>query len=513
MKNKFLFVYPDIGTSTANFSPAIQLLSAILKDKGLDVSLVHINDAFVPDDNDAILASIKSYNPDVIGFTATSFQYPRANEIAGFIQREYPGRLVILGGVHATIKPDDLKESNFDAFCIGEGDEALPELLESISNRHDYFHVKNFHIKLPNSHIQKNPIRPFVKDLNTLPFWDMDIMDMPKLLKIRNEWLSISFSRGCPYKCSFCINPLLLEINVTGKSQLKGYCRKRSVNNVVSELVSIIGRFPDIKVINFDDDLLMLDKTWVIEFCKKYKSAIFDKYGIHYAFNCRANTIDDEVALALSQSGCFELRIGFETGDESLRNMMLNKQVTNKELVRAFGIADHYGIRTNAFTMLGIPGETGESIIDTLKMIATLKPFLIRMTFLYPYYNTQIYNYCIENDLIKPEFKQLLNSFTESPLMFDNINNAQLLRCRLLFPWYVNLLLCKDFSKSILYSLKIRKYSKMSFDQLRNPYTLSNIIQEDRELSDTLTAQEVPHYKYFDKNPNYFHLKGKYGFA
>jgi len=500
-----------MGTDTASFSPAIQLLSAILKDRGIDVSLVHLNNPhMIPDDKSFILAEIKKHNPNVIGFTATSFQFTRANKIAGYIKKEYPRKTIILGGTHATIKPEDLRESNFDAFCIGEGDEALPEFLEKIASKQDHSSVNNFHVKLKDGTIKKNPIRPFIKDLNFLPHWDMNIMDMPKLIKIRKGWLSISFSRGCPYRCAFCINPLLLKLNVPEGECIEGYCRKRSVDNVINELVIIIEKFKgSISVINFDDDLLMLDRAWILAFTEKYMTRIFHPHNIQYVFNCRANTIDHEIAQALSRSGCLELRIGLETGDETLRNTILNKRVSNDELRRAFSIADQHGIHTNAFVMLGLPGESQPTINATLKLIADIRPFLIRMTFLYPYYRTQIYDYCVKHNLIKPEYYTLSNSFTESPLRFHLLDDNNLLSNRLFFPWYANLLICDDPS---IYLDRIWHYGAMKLKQLRQKQTFKNILNDDKALSQTMTKREIPHYKYFSDNRNYFHLKGKYGF-
>lgn len=511
-KLSFLFIYPDIGTKSFNFSPAVQLLSSILKREKHKVDLIHVNDCHAtPNNNKKIAEELKKRSFDAAGITASSFQYKRANEIAGLVKSLKPGIPVILGGTHATIKPEDIKDSNFDAFCVGEGDEALPELLEAIKKGKDYTGTKNFHFKLRDGTVIKNPIRPFMKNLDSLPYWDMDIMDMHKLLKARNRWLSISFSRGCPYKCTFCINPLLLKINITDKNLLKCYLRKRSVDNVIGEIESIARKFRnEVSVINFDDDLLMLDRKWMLEYAEKYRKRIFLPYGVRYVLNCRVNTVDDEIASKLASSGCLELRIGFETGNEKFRNSMLDKKVTNRQLIKAFRVADKYNIHTNAFTMIGIPGETPETIRDTIDMVTELKPFLIRMTFLYPYYNTDIYDYCRKINIIKDEYGVLPDSFSESPLKFKELTDADLFIYRFLFPWYVNLKLCVKFKEMI--SEKISKYRSMNFSRLRKASTFDKILKDDQKLSKLLTSEKLPHYRYFSNNLYYFNLSGKYGF-
>ncbi|MDD5085102.1 MAG: radical SAM protein [Candidatus Omnitrophica bacterium] len=507
---RILFVYPDIGTKGVNFSPAIQLLSAILKKNGFSCELLHINDACgVPSNDEAILSEIRKKRFDIALFTATSFQYTRANEIAGLIKREYSRIPILLGGTHATIKPDDLDSSSFDAFCIGEGDEALPEFIRRFEEKRDFTDVRNFHVKKPDGTIVRNEIGPFIRDLNLLPFWDMEIMDMKKILLARHKWLSISFSRGCPFECTFCINHLLKAINVRRPSELKHYIRKRKAELVVKELARIAEKLKGyIDVFNFDDDLLMLDKPYMLELTKLYREEIYTPYGIRYAMNCRASCLDEDIAKALGESGCLELRIGFETGDENLRQEMLKKGITNAELIRAFRLCDEYGIHTNSFAMIGIPGENRETVQKTVDMIIKLKPYLIRMTFLSPYFKTEIYEYCKKKNMIR-EDKIFEDSFTDSPLKLGTISEGDLLRYRLLFPWYINVKMCGESAS--LYRKELRKFEQYDFEKLRRESTFKELLGLDNKLSDVLAASKTAHYRYFRNNLYYFNLRGKYG--
>ena len=501
---KVLFIYPNLGTPFS-FHPGIQILSAVLKKNGYSARLLHLHEKHgLPDEAGIMISEAKKYEPNLIGFTATSFEYDTANRIAGEMKGAFSNIPIILGGIHATIKPDDIESSNFDAFCIGEGENALIELARRVERGEDYSKTGSFWFKTENG-IIRNPQVPIVRNLDELPFYDMDVMDTLKLLRNRNGWLSIGFSRGCPYDCSFCINSLLKRI-ICPDGNLKNYLRKRSVDKVIQEFESIIERYGKyIEVFNFDDDLLMLYKDWMVEFSKKYKKRIYEKYHITYAMNARVNTMDGEIVELMAKSGCREIRIGFETGSFELRKTMLNKAITDEQLINAFALCDKYGIKSNAFAMIGIPGETHETVQKTLQLLARLKPYLIRLTFLYPIYHTKIYDYCREHNLFKGG-RALKDEFTASTLKFENISDEELLRFKLLFPWYLNTYLPVKAGR---YLRLIDRFKDMSYEELRKPLTHQKVIKMDSEISEELERENLPHYCYFKDNLYYYQLKGK----
>ncbi len=502
MNFKVLFVYPNIGTHIA-FSPAIQMLSAVLKREGYETALLHLQDKYAtPNNRDEIRKFIEKEQPNLIGFTSTSFEYEEANKIAKEIKEDFPDIPIILGGVHATISSDDLDKSNFDAFCIGEGEWNFLELVKKMEKGEDYTNTLSFYFKQKDGTIKKNPLKPMIQDLDKLPFFDMEIMDTKKILLLRSKWLSIGFSRGCPYDCSFCINPLLRKIKV-GNGDPKTYLRKRSVENVISEFEAIIAKYKDyIEVFNFDDDLLMLDKSWMIQFVQEYKKRIYDKYKIEYAINARVNTMQEDLIKALSKSGCREIRIGFETGDPIQRETILNKPITDKQLENAFNVCQKYGIRSSAFAMLGIPGESHETIEKTLKLLAKLKPYLIRMTFLFPYYHTSIHDHCKENDLLKPNWMHV-DEFTLSPLKFKNLTDDEILKYKHMFPWYMNtFMLSKEPSEK--YKKLIESFQSLSFEQFKN--AKNDILEKDEQISKAMQKNKIEHYRYFRNNLYYYQL-------
>ena len=497
---KFMFIYPDIGGRSLNFSPAIEILSSYLKSKGTDVSMIHLNYEYGvhPQNYTEIIRRIKEFQPDVIGITSTTFQYPVSCKVAEKI-KEYGWKgLIILGGIHATIAPDDLTDSPFDAFSVGEGEITLTMLMKRYVHGEDITNIRGLNIK-SDGKIITNGYPEVLEDLDVLPIRDYEIINAKKVLELSKGWFSVSFSRGCPYACKFCINQKLRK-DFTNSIKTK-YYRCQSVNKVMADLLEYIERYPEIRMFNFDDDLLIMDQKWFAEFAIEYKEKIYEKYGIKYVINTRANLITEEVVKDLKKSGCHECQVGFETGNEELRNGVLAKEITNVQLEKAFDMFNKYKVRSLAYTMLGIPGESKNSVNETIKELVRLKPTLIRMTFFEPFIGTPLYDYCIENDLFNDSYLNIDN-FTKSVVKMENITNYELSKYHLLFPWYLNMEM--NGGNKAAYRQLIDQYAKLPEDKTDDIAMKEEIIKKDREISEIMIKSGISHFRYFPANTNYF---------
>jgi len=487
---KVLFIYPDIITRMINFCPAVQLLSAVLKREGHGTSLLHINNDYgIKYDKNTIVGLSEGF--DLFALTATSFNYKYANEIAGWLRDAYPSVLRVLGGSHATIRPEDLNNSNFDVFCIGEGDETMAELCGALREGRDWRNIPNL-----GTRFGTNIKRGFFRDLNRLPFWDFDIIDTPKILEKRNGFLSISFSRGCPYECTFCVNHLYKKIEIGDNDKMSDYLRRRVPGLAIEELSQLARKFK-VKVFNIDDDLLTMNKKWMREFADGFRKEIYEPLGIMYIINARADTLTDDIVKMLSESGCKEARIGFETGNEEVRNELLLKKTSDDALAKAFKTLDNYGVQGVAFAMMGIPGESWDTFFDTINAVVRFQPKLIRMTFLFPYKYTRIYDVCVEQGLLKEGYDAEDNRDLRSPLKFEQLTDKEIFCFRFLFPWYVNAWWMDDSN----YSNAIHEFTELSLSELED--SIPKIIAKDTELSNNCF---YPHYRYFKHNIDYFAL-------
>lgn len=488
---RILFIYPDIITPVINFCPAIHILSAVIKRMGHEVDMLHINKEGVPYDKETVLNASKGY--DLFAITSTSFNYRYANEIAGWLKEGYPDTLRILGGSHATIQPEDFEDSNFDIFCVGEGEEPMQDLIAAIETGRDWNEIPNLITRK-----RVNPVRGFLRNLDKLPFWDFDITNTEKILEQRNGWLSISFSRGCSYSCTFCINHLYKKIEMGPNDKMSDYLRRRTAENAVNELESLVNKY-NIKFFNIDDDLLTTNRKWMREFTDLYRERIYKPKGIKYVINTRAALVTEELAHMLYLSGCKEARIGFETGNEELRNGLLLKKTSDKDLIKAFNILNNNGVMGVAFAMIGIPGESWDTFYETVDMIIRLRAKLIRMTFLFPYKHTRIYDICVERNLFK-DIEITDNRDLGSCLKFEKLTDDELFCMRFMFAWYINFRWFHDMN----YFRAICEFERMDFSDPEK--SLSAIIEKDNELS---SLCDRDHYKFYNDNNYYFQLYEK----
>jgi len=474
-----LFVFPNMYNAPC-WSPAIQILSAVMKEKGHAVSLMHILEGEF--DAEKIAEKVISKDPDLICMTATSFEYDAVEKLAGEIKERAPEKLQVLGGISATLRPEMIDSSNFDMFCVGEGEKPLCELVDRLSEGKDFKDIGSLHFK-----DKKNPIQPFVQDLNDLPFYDWEIMNTQSLIDNRAGWLSIGFSRGCPYNCTFCVNQALRKIKGN-----KNYVRRRSPDNAIAELKYLVDKYEGIKVFNLDDDLLVADKKWISSFCGMYKSDIYEKHNIEFKIEARIDTVNEDVIKLLKESGCREIQLGVESGNEYIRNEVIKKNISNEQIEKIFELCEKHGLRTFSFMMLGVPGESKESLQDTQDLLLKIKPYLVRPTFYTPIYETPLYEECVKRNMFRDvEFN---DHFTDSPLKFEGkLTNDYLLKFAIFLPWNINVRLGYE-----QYREWIEHYSGLEPDELKNKF--DDILEKDEELHSSV---EGIHYKYFNKNIYY----------
>jgi len=460
---RILFIYPNMYSPIAH-SPALQAISAVLKSKGHQVGCVHINNEnAVPDKDEIILENVREFNPDIIGFTCTSFEFTRSNQIAGYLKNNGIKVPIILGGVHATIAPNEFNGSNFDAFVIGDGEIVFSQIAE--------------HKIEPKGIIQGIPI----DDINTLPMTDWDLLDMKTILETKNGWINLPLSRGCPYKCSFCGVPRIHEA--------KNYfiVRKRNVDKIVEELRYLVKRFP-VNVFNFDDDLFTLNYKWLMDFTSAYKKYIYDIYGIQYIIESRLDTLIDTTAKALSDSGCREIQFGLETGSQKLLDFV-HKELNYDKIIKGFALCKKYKINSYAYIILGIPGEDLSTLKETLTLLANVRPNLIRPTFLIPVKGTELYDYCLKNNLFNGKEVNVWNY--EPVLRLPTINDSVLMKYWMLFPWYINLEMgLKE------YEHEIQKFDSYTYDEFVSAETFNYVLDRDLKLSEKNSNHKIDHYRY-----------------
>jgi len=194
-------------------------------------------------------------------------------------------------------------------------------------------------------------------------------------------------SRGCPYHCTYCLWPGTLYGH---------HFRARSSLNVVEEIEQVVRDY-HIDEIYFDDDSLALDRKRILEICRLIKER---QLKVKWISQCRVDSMDEEVVQSIKQAGCRYIRFGVESGSQRMLQTM-KKGVTLGKIRKAFELCRGVGIKTQAFFLFGIPGETEDSIRETIKFAKELRADSAQFAVVIPHPGTELYRICQDNGWLK----------------------------------------------------------------------------------------------------------------
>jgi len=404
---KVLFIYPNLYAQIG-FSYGISYISGLLKAKGIETHLLNVNEKLgYPLDFERIKKDVLSIRPDFIGFSVLTNQYKYAVEIARSIKGCYDAPIVF-GGIHPTMDPHNtIAEEPVDYICMGEGEEAFLELIQ----RGDPKGIKNIGYK-DRDNIILEPLRPFT-DIAKLPFKDYEIFDFQQMIDAKDGWVGLLASRGCPFRCTYCLNHKIMKLYKDNGHLPKEYLRKHCVDDVIGEIKYLLSHYKRIKMFIFDDDVFTFDKAWLKEFSEKYR-AITD---IGFVCNAHARIFDEDMARYLKEAGCKIVKFGLESGSDRIRRNVLNRYMTNKDIERAFNVSHKFGLHTSAFVMIGLPHEEKADMVETMDLLARIQPGRIRWSLFFPFIGTKAYDIAKKAGQIDFDKMGLLDNFTDETCM------------------------------------------------------------------------------------------------
>jgi radical SAM superfamily enzyme YgiQ (UPF0313 family) len=348
-------------------------VSAYAKSKGHDVSLLDLREISGWDE---VRERITGLKPEVIGITTMDVDTDYAMEAARIARSCDPNVKIVLGGPYASIMPDEAaKNTCLDHIIIGEGEISFAKLLDDIkAGRPSERVIKGEH-----------------PDLDTLPFADRELFpfgEQPLERYMSRPFVTMIAGRGCGHDCSYC-QPA--ERMIFGNR-----IRRRSVPHVIDEIKTLRDKY-DYGTLFFIDDSFTQNVKWVYEFCEEY---VKNKFRRPFACMSRADIIckHPDMVRAMRRAGLTMFLIGLESGNQRILDF-LRKRTSVEDNVKAAKICKKYGVRVWASYMLGMPTETKEEMMDTVKMIWKIKPYRPSPNFFSPHPGTDIYNFCSKHDL------------------------------------------------------------------------------------------------------------------
>ncbi len=425
---KILIIYPPCRESNTPTLPlGLLYVTQPLIEDGHNIKFFDI--ALEKPTREEVISKIKSEKFDlmIIGGIITTYSYIKwlTNEV----KKIYPDIPILGGGFVATPIPHIIfKNTGIDVICNGEGDITVKEYISALKDGRDISEVPGIFIKKGASFFA-TPERPLMWKLDdiSLPINAYELLDIEKYitengkpaqaaLESEGKWDSylgecryfdILSGRGCVGRCTFCYR------------MIKGI-RKHSASYVIKHMKYLVDNYK-INLFQFEDDLFVDNKKWVDEFCTALKESDMD---VRFKISSRANMINDELLTKLKSFGCLHVCVGFESGSQTMLDSM-KKYTKVEHNYNAYKLLKKHNMISAVPTIEGMPGETYESLMETLKFIQDCKIDSAAVYYATPYPNSEIYQYALKEGLIKDEEKYL-ESISNSDASEFKINLTQL---------------------------------------------------------------------------------------
>lgn len=423
-----------------------------------------------------IIHDLESFDPksfDIYGISSITENFNDAIMIAKRIRASTNAPL-ILGGVHISVMPQDLHEV-FDVGVLGEGELTLAELMAGFLKMGRSFFNDLTSIQGVVWHGQSAPIvndsRQLLRDLNSLPPLDYENIthfDTPPI---------ILGSRGCPYRCRFCMQAKLWQNRF----------RVQSIDYIVNQIKNILRWNPDLNVISLSDDNFFHSKPRAREFLTAIRRESFYP-KLKFFGQIRSNYIDEEMCRLLKEINVVSISFGFETASDRLLKL-LNKKVTLKDHLRTFDLLAKYQIPVTVSSMIGIPTETEAELRATYdvigEMVKTGRCLDSTMFIFQPYPGTCYWaDFVNQNKIVHPFDYRRFKYFSYDDCIDKGIvrNLEEWIQLRNQFDCIYH----GDIPKSFFYDL-LRELIP-HFDEIRENYSrkYTQIAQAKRTLRDKI---------------------------
>ena len=306
--------------------------------------------------------SIKDFEADFIGVTLASQSYGLCVWMTEQFRKDFPGVPILWGGSDPTLHPE-LGIEHCDFLAHSESEDSLPELMQLVGEGKDATQVEGFWVRNGET-IHRNPRKPLIQDLDRLPFPDYDLeekflIENDKIAQMDDPYYVIMTQRGCPYRCTFCINSTL-----PGLSPGQKYVRRRSVQNVMEELLWIKKKYPTLHFIEFYDDIFTVSKRWLKEFAPLYR----DEIGLPFWCFTYPGQCDDSIAAMLKDMGVGYVHFGVQSGSERTLKEVYRRS-DPEGVVETTKTLNRHGIPAK-FDLIGAnPMETDEDHLETLEVL------------------------------------------------------------------------------------------------------------------------------------------------
>lgn len=362
-EQKVMKPYPTLG---------LLYLSAYLKAQGFAVEVFDATFQSLA----AFQEKLQATRPPVVGLYTNLMT--KFNVLKLIAMCQSVGARVVLGGPEPAQYAAEYLAHGADVIVVGEGELTLAELLTQ--RLQNLAAIPGIVYRNDAGEVVHNLPRPYIPDLDALPFPDRDAIDLPRYVQTWRDHhgagsVSLICARGCPFHCEWCSHA------VYGHTH-----RRRSPANVVAELELLRERYqPD--QLWYADDVFTIHRRWFLEY-----ATLLKQRGIKIPFECisRPDRLDETVIDALAEMGCQQLWLGSESGSQNVLDLM-QRGTKVEDLQAKTKLLQKRGIRVGMFIMLGYEGETLADLEATTEHLKRANPDIFLTTVAYPIKGTAYY--------------------------------------------------------------------------------------------------------------------------
>jgi len=353
-------IKPSLGEYHSYAIPPLGLLyiAAVLESKGFSSKVLDMR--FNGMDQKKLDEMLDHMKPDLVGITSMTSNFPAAEYIAKFVKLRCPESLVVMGGVHATFMHREILAETPEADIIVryEGEFTMAELAATLENGRSLKEVNGISFR-DEGRVISNPDRERIEDLDCLPFPAHHLLE-PKIKKyFMYTSPPVLTTRGCPFSCIYCST-----MAFHGRKY-----RTRSVTNVVLELEYLIDHYKVDKV-SFIDDNFTMQPIRVFALCQEMKKR---GLSIKWGCNARVDQVNEEILKVMKEAGCRDVFCGIESVSQRALDIV-KKGYRVQQARDAVKMAEKLGIRTHCSFVLGLPGESKQTLKRMVQFVDETKP-------------------------------------------------------------------------------------------------------------------------------------------
>ncbi len=387
---RIAFVGPQWNQMVNSYPPlGIAYLAAVARQEGHEPAIFDFG-LYPERPLEEEIRLLLAWKPDLVAFTSMTTSHHSIEQIAAAV-KEAAGVTTIIGGPHATTLPEmTLSDPNIDFLAFGEGEATFREFLQAYtSGSNNWADVPGLWYKDEKGNVLPGSKRALIRDLDSLPFPARDLFELkryPLYAPDGEQMLTLLSSRGCPYNCSFCFK------GIVGRTY-----RRRSPENVVAEIEEMIRRY-GVRNFYFIDDLFTIDVRSLNKLMDK-----FEEHKLDIRFRClaRVDRVTPELLERLYKNGCRQIHYGIESGNPEVLKRTA-KNIKLEQVVQAVDWTAEVGIASKGYFILGLPGDTEETIEQTINFAASLPLTEAMFSIATPFPGTRMWEDLLRK---KPELK------------------------------------------------------------------------------------------------------------